>query len=67
MSKTVDIRTGTYTTSGGITFNVSDTDLGDCGVTDCNEPAMVDMDLDGAGGKRCPTHYQPWAENPTET
>lgn len=67
VSQTVHIRTGIYTTGGGITFNVSDTHLGYCQIPDCGKAAMVAVDLDGQGGIRCPDHYQPWADNPTET
>ncbi|PVB03162.1 Uncharacterised protein [Mycobacteroides abscessus subsp. massiliense] len=67
VSHTVHIRTGIYTTSGGITFTINDTDLGECGITDCGHPAMIAIDLDGQGGIRCPEHYQPWVDNPTET
>lgn len=67
VSQTVHIRTGIYTTSGGITFTVNDTDLGVCGITHCGQTAMIAIDLDGQGGLRCPEHYQPWADNPEET
>lgn len=65
MAETVNIRTGTYISGGGITFTVADTDLGPCDITTCNEAAMIAIDLSGQGGTRCPVHYQPWADSET--
>lgn len=66
MASTVNLRTGTYVSGGGITFNISDTHLGYCQIPDCGKAAMVAIDLGGQGGIRCPEHYEPWTEMPQE-